>query len=116
MAVSSISCNWPHECEVRPTNNCFTFIGLRDEGEEEEDEEIDDEADKNAKEEWKTHWGIKCNQCEQIFPFKSQFDRHYRSSYDKKPIYTCSYCNKTMEKYSTFRSHCYRHVTEGRYR
>lgn len=105
-----------HEYEVTPTNNCFTFVGLRDEEEEEEDEEFDDEADKNAKEEWKTHWGIKCNQCEQIFPFKSQFDRHYRSSYDKKPIYTCSYCNKTMEKYSTFRSHCYRHVTEGRYR
>ncbi|GFG30066.1 hypothetical protein Cfor_06137 [Coptotermes formosanus] len=92
------------------------FKGLRDEEEEEEDEEIDDEADKNAKEEWKTHWGIKCNQCEQIFPFKSQFDRHYRSLYERKPIYTCSYCNKTMEKYSTFRSHCYRHVTEGRYR
>ncbi|KAJ4433544.1 hypothetical protein ANN_15853 [Periplaneta americana] len=90
----------PHEID-----ELNVFKGLRDEEEEGEDEEIDEEADKNAKEEWKTHWGIKCNQCEQIFPFKSQFDRHYRSSYDKKPIYTCSYCNKTMEKYSTFRLH-----------
>ncbi|KAJ9584803.1 hypothetical protein L9F63_020857, partial [Diploptera punctata] len=92
------------------------FKGLQDEDDDIEEIEIDEETDKNAKEEWKTHWGIKCNECEKIFPYKSHFDRHYRGSYDKKPIYTCSYCNKTMEKYSTFRSHCYRHVTEGRYR
>ncbi|PSN57075.1 hypothetical protein C0J52_01732 [Blattella germanica] len=93
-----------------------SITGLQDEEEEVEEVEIDEEADKNAKEEWKAHWGIKCHVCENIFPYKSLFDKHYRSSYDKKPIYTCSYCNKTMEKYSTFRSHCYRHVTEGRYR
>lgn len=96
------------------------FKGLREgvkiEGEEEMEIGVDDETDQKAKEEWKTHWGIKCDRCEQIFPFKSHFDKHYRLSYDKKPSYTCSYCNKTMEKYSTFRSHCYRHVTEGRYR
>ncbi|GLH15354.1 Protein suppressor of hairy wing [Gryllus bimaculatus] len=95
-------------------------------GEEEEEEDDDDDeegeeggekdVDESTKEEWKTHWGIKCNECDEVFPYRSQFDKHYRGSYDKIPIYTCSYCNKSMEKYSTFRSHCYRHVTEGRYR
>ncbi|KAJ9597054.1 hypothetical protein L9F63_027053, partial [Diploptera punctata] len=64
---------------------------LQDEDDDIEEIEIDEETDKNAKEEWKTHWGIKCNECEKIFPYKH--------------ILT-----------DIIVSHCYRHVTEGRYR
>lgn len=71
---------------------------------------------RNVREEWKSHWGVKCNMCEKFFTSKALFDKHYRLSYNTGPIYTCSYCNKTMDKYSTFRSHCYRHITEGRYK
>lgn len=54
--------------------------------------------------------------CEKVFPYKTEFDLHYKLSYDMMPVYTCSFCNKTAEKYTTFRSHCYRHITEGRYK
>lgn len=70
----------------------------------------------NVKEEWKAHWGVKCNMCEKVFPYKAEFDTHYINSYSMIPVYTCSFCNKTVEKYTTFRSHCYRHITEGRYK
>ncbi|CAG9865360.1 unnamed protein product [Phyllotreta striolata] len=79
-------------------------------------ETIDDEMIVNAKEEWRVHWGVKCNMCEQVFPFKTEFDKHYISNYKLIPVYTCTFCNKSAEKYSTFRSHCYRHITEGRYK
>lgn len=79
-------------------------------------ENIDDEMIDNVKEEWRAHWGVKCNMCEQVFPFKSEFDKHYTENYSLTPVYTCSFCNKTSDKYSTFRSHCYRHITEGRYK
>uniref|UniRef100_A0A1B6DHH9 Protein krueppel n=1 Tax=Clastoptera arizonana TaxID=38151 RepID=A0A1B6DHH9_9HEMI len=72
--------------------------------------------DENVKDEVQNRLGIKCNECNIIIPVKSLFDEHYQSSYNKKPLYTCSFCDKTIEKYSTFRSHRYRHYTEGRYR
>ncbi|VEN46557.1 unnamed protein product [Callosobruchus maculatus] len=84
--------------------------------EEETGEPVDEEAIDNVKEEWRAQWGIKCNMCEQVFPFKVEFDKHYMSSYNLMPVYTCTFCNKSLEKYSTFRSHCYRHITEGRYK
>nr|CAD7263652.1 unnamed protein product [Timema shepardi] len=110
---------WKEDEDMLTLNHFKDGLGEDEEEDEEEYDEEDeemDEIDKKAQEEWKTHWGIKCDRCEAVFPFKSQFDNHYRSSYNARPTYTCSYCNKTMEKYSTFRSHCYRHVTEGRYR
>lgn len=79
-------------------------------------EKLDEEILDNVKEEWRSHWGVKCNMCEQVFPYKMEFDKHYRTTYGIAPVYTCSFCNKTAEKYSTFRSHCYRHITEGRYK
>lgn len=81
-----------------------------------EGENIDNEMIDNVKEEWRAHWGVKCNMCEQVFPYKAEFDRHYIDNYALSPVYTCSFCNKTCDKYSTFRSHCYRHITEGRYK
>ncbi|CAH1100136.1 unnamed protein product [Psylliodes chrysocephalus] len=89
------------------------FKDLQDEA---DGETIDDEMIVNVKEEWRAHWGVKCNMCEQVFPFKTEFDKHYISSYKSIPVYTCTFCNKSAEKYSTFRSHCYRHITEGRYK
>ncbi|KAB0802005.1 hypothetical protein PPYR_04191 [Photinus pyralis] len=89
------------------------FKGLQ---EETNGEKLDEEIIDNVKEEWRSHWGVKCNMCEQVFPFKMEFDRHYRDNYGITPVYTCSFCNKSAEKYSTFRSHCYRHITEGRYK
>ncbi|CAH1993366.1 unnamed protein product [Acanthoscelides obtectus] len=83
---------------------------------EETGEPVDEEAIDNVKEEWRAQWGIKCNMCEQVFPFKVEFDKHYMASYNLRPVYTCTFCNKPLEKYSTFRSHCYRHITEGRYK
>ena len=79
-------------------------------------EKLDDEILDNVKEEWRAHWGVKCNMCEQVFPYKTEFDKHYQENYGLVPVYTCTFCNKTAEKYSTFRSHCYRHITEGRYK
>lgn len=79
-------------------------------------EKLDDDAMDNVKEEWKALWGVKCNMCEKVFSDNAEFDTHYLNSYNMIPVYTCSYCNKTIEKYTTFRSHCYRHITEGRYK
>lgn len=79
-------------------------------------ENVDDEIIDNVKEEWRAHWGVKCNMCERVFAYKAEFDQHYVESYSLPPVYTCSFCNKTSDKYSTFRSHCYRHITEGRYK
>nr|XP_023018095.1 zinc finger protein 320-like isoform X2 [Leptinotarsa decemlineata] len=89
---------------------------FKDLQEEADGETLDDEMIDNVKEEWRAHWGVKCNMCEQVFPFKTEFDKHYISSYNLSPVYTCTFCNKSAEKYSTFRSHCYRHITEGRYK
>lgn len=89
------------------------FKGLQ---EETNGEKLDEEIIDNVKEEWRSHWGVKCNMCEQVFPYKMEFDGHYRNNYGIAPVYTCSFCNKSAEKYSTFRSHCYRHITEGRYK
>ncbi|XP_063243696.1 zinc finger protein 260-like isoform X2 [Bacillus rossius redtenbacheri] len=91
-------------------------VGLQEDGRTAGETADDSHVSANPQDWRKTHWGIKCDHCEQLFPFKSHFDSHYRSTYGKKPVYMCSFCNKTMEKYSTFRSHCYRHVTEGRFR
>lgn len=88
---------------------------MEENSEEEAQGEFNDE-ELASKEECQNIWGIKCNMCNIVLSFKSNFDVHYRNKYNKKPVYTCSFCNKTMEKYSTFRSHCYRHITEGRYR
>ncbi|XP_056644334.1 zinc finger protein draculin-like [Diorhabda sublineata] len=89
------------------------FKDLRDEA---DGEPIDDEMIVNVKEEWRAHWGVKCNMCKEVFPFRTEFDKHYISKYNVFPVYTCTFCNKASEKYSTFRSHCYRHITEGRYK
>ncbi|KAG5874606.1 hypothetical protein JTB14_018816 [Gonioctena quinquepunctata] len=89
---------------------------FKDLQEEADGETLDDEMIDNVKEEWRAHWGVKCNMCEQVFPYKTDFDKHYISSYNLSPVYTCTFCNKSAEKYSTFRSHCYRHITEGRYK
>ncbi|GJQ74615.1 putative metal ion binding protein [Trypoxylus dichotomus] len=89
------------------------FKGIQNET---EGEKLDDEMMDNVKEEWKAHWGVKCNMCEKVFPYRAEFDNHYINSYSMIPVYTCSFCNKTVEKYTTFRSHCYRHITEGRYK
>ncbi|XP_018573109.1 zinc finger protein 540 [Anoplophora glabripennis] len=89
---------------------------FKDLQEEADGETIDDEIIDNVKEEWRAHWGVKCNMCEQVFPYKTEFDKHYVSTYNLSPVYTCTFCNKSAEKYSTFRSHCYRHITEGRYK
>ncbi|XP_044258079.1 zinc finger protein 845-like [Tribolium madens] len=89
---------------------------FKDLQEEADGEKLDDEILDNVKEEWRAHWGVKCNMCEQVFPYKTEFDKHYQDNYGLVPVYTCTFCNKTAEKYSTFRSHCYRHITEGRYK
>ncbi|EEZ98380.1 zinc finger protein 557 isoform X1 [Tribolium castaneum] len=89
---------------------------FKDLQEEADGEKLDDEILDNVKEEWRAHWGVKCNMCEQVFPYKTEFDKHYQDNYGLIPVYTCTFCNKTAEKYSTFRSHCYRHITEGRYK
>ncbi|XP_063930726.1 zinc finger protein 226-like isoform X2 [Zophobas morio] len=89
---------------------------FKDLQEEADGEKLDDEILDNVKEEWRAHWGVKCNMCEQVFPYKTEFDKHYQENYGLVPVYTCTFCNKTAEKYSTFRSHCYRHITEGRYK
>ncbi|KAJ8956789.1 hypothetical protein NQ314_006665 [Rhamnusium bicolor] len=89
---------------------------FKDLQEEADGETIDEEIIDNVKEEWRAHWGVKCNMCEQVFPFKTEFEKHYISTYNLNPVYTCTFCNKSAEKYSTFRSHCYRHITEGRYK
>ncbi|XP_060523864.1 zinc finger protein 726-like [Cylas formicarius] len=89
---------------------------FKDLQEEADGENIDEEIIDNVKEEWKAHWGVKCNICELVFPFKAEFDTHYHLNYNLSPVYTCTFCNKTVDKYSTFRSHCYRHITEGRYK
>ncbi|XP_050502316.1 zinc finger protein 300-like [Diabrotica virgifera virgifera] len=102
-------------CEdlLQNINEDDIFKDLQDEA---DGEAIDDEMIVNVKEEWRAHWGVKCNMCEQVFPFKTEFDKHYISNYNLIPVYTCTFCNKSAEKYSTFRSHCYRHITEGRYK
>ncbi|KAJ8915195.1 hypothetical protein NQ315_015418 [Exocentrus adspersus] len=89
---------------------------FKDLHEEADGETIDEEIIDNVKEEWRAHWGVKCNMCEHVFPYKTEFDKHYVSNYSLSPVYTCTFCNKSAEKYSTFRSHCYRHITEGRYK
>lgn len=90
-----------------------------------DDEENNDEnLENNNKEgeedqvekEWRKHWGITCDQCQNIFPNKILFEKHYRLTYNKKPVYTCSFCKKSVDKYSTYRSHCYRHIYEGRFK
>ncbi|XP_072400287.1 uncharacterized protein [Diabrotica undecimpunctata] len=102
-------------CEdlLQNINEDDIFKDLQDEA---DGEAIDDEMIVNVKEEWRAHWGVKCNMCEQVFPFKTEFDKHYITNYNLIPVYTCTFCNKSAEKYSTFRSHCYRHITEGRYK
>nr|XP_022902564.1 zinc finger protein 480-like [Onthophagus taurus]XP_022902565.1 zinc finger protein 480-like [Onthophagus taurus]XP_022902566.1 zinc finger protein 480-like [Onthophagus taurus] len=87
------------------------FRGYADDKGDESLEMID-----NVKEEFRSHWGVKCNMCEKVFPYRAEFDEHYTSTYNITPVYTCAFCNKTIEKYSTFRSHCYRHITEGRHK
>ncbi|KAI4458372.1 zinc finger and btb domain-containing [Holotrichia oblita] len=88
------------------------FKGIQNET---DGEKLDDDMMDNVKEEWKALWGVKCNMCDKVFPDNAEFDTHYINSYNMIPVYTCSSCNKTIEKYTTFRSHCYRHITEGRY-
>jgi uncharacterized Zn-finger protein len=106
--------------EVADNEDLLTSINeediFKDLQEEADGEKLDDEILDNVKEEWRAHWGVKCNMCEQVFPYKTEFDKHYQENYGLVPVYTCTFCNKTAEKYSTFRSHCYRHITEGRYK
>ncbi|CAH0559133.1 unnamed protein product [Brassicogethes aeneus] len=104
----------PMEEDILPEiNEEDIFKDLQNEA---DGEKICDEIMDNVKEEWSAHWGIKCNMCEKVFQYKLAFDQHYKMTYNLSPIYTCTFCNKTSEKYSTFRSHCYRHITEGRFK
>lgn len=89
------------------------FKGIKEEA---DGEVIDENILHNVKEEFRSHLGIKCNMCEKMFSYKTEFDTHYKENYRTTPVYTCSFCNRSLEKYSTFRSHCYRHITEDRYK
>ncbi|XP_044735968.1 zinc finger protein 347-like [Chrysoperla carnea] len=91
------------------------FKGLREDAVG-DNEELDEKTKKTVEEEWRAHWGVKCNVCSEVFAEKHEFDEHYGSAYSLRPVYTCCYCDKTMNTYSTFRSHCYRHIAEGRYK
>lgn len=94
------------------------FQDLDDEENNDENLEINNKEgeDDQVEQEWRKHWGITCDQCQSIFPNKVLFEKHYRLNYNKKPVYTCSFCKKSVDKYSTYRSHCYRHIYEGRYK
>ncbi|XP_059485059.1 zinc finger protein 45-like [Neocloeon triangulifer] len=80
-------------------------------------EETSDPDKKVPQDEWKDNWGIKCGLCSIVVANKPAFESHCSELHpDFTPLYQCSYCNKVMDHYSTFRSHRYRHVTEGRFK
>lgn len=74
------------------------------------------EEDSEIEREWQKHWGITCNECQNVFPNKVMFDKHYQNFYNKEPVYTCSYCKVSIEKYSDYRSHTLKHIYEGQYK
>ncbi|CAB3370776.1 Hypothetical predicted protein [Cloeon dipterum] len=84
---------------------------------EESDPLAPDRDRKPAQDEWKANWGIKCGICGIVVGNRPSFEAHFAENHPGKAlVYQCSYCNKVMDHYTTFRSHRYRHVTEGRYK
>lgn len=66
--------------------------------------------------EWKKNWGIMCDQCKNVLQDRFQFEKHYRCLHNQKPVYTCSYCNKSLDKHTSYKLHIFEHINSGKFK
>ncbi|KAJ6639126.1 Serendipity locus protein H-1 [Pseudolycoriella hygida] len=65
---------------------------------------------KSQKSAAKSNYEYLCHNCNVSFTSRSDFEAHYRNSYQKTPLYTCTKCKKQLQNIRSFRGHIYRHV------